>query len=132
MPFKISLAWRIFKTLISPILPPLRKVVAPARRSEKFDGAYQGGQFFKSKEEGKRILAKYSRINNESYLEAAYTASAKLYDAVPLVTRSGVETQIREAVARKPSAQLRFEDMVDDSIVRELEKRGFIDKVYKQ
>jgi ABC-type nitrate/sulfonate/bicarbonate transport system substrate-binding protein len=90
-------------------------------------------QFFKTrKEEGKRILAKYSRITNENYLEAAYTASAKLYDAVPLVTRSGAETQIKEAVARKPGAQLRFEDMVDDSIVRELEKRGFIDKVYKQ
>ncbi len=90
-------------------------------------------QFFKTrKEEGKRILAKYSRITNENYLEAAYTASAKLYDAVPLVTRSGVETQIKEAVARKPGAQLRFEDVVDDSIVRELDKRGFIDKVYKQ
>jgi len=28
--------------------------------------------------------------------------------------------------------QLRFEDLVDESIVRELEKSGFIDKVYKQ
>ena len=90
-------------------------------------------QFFKSrKEESKKIIAKYSRISNENYLEAAYTASAKLYDVVPLVTRAGVETQIKEAVGRKPGAQLRFEDMVDESIVRDLEKRGFIDKVYKQ
>ncbi len=37
--------------------------------------------FFKSrKEESKKIVAKYSRINNEAYLEDAYTASAKLYD----------------------------------------------------
>jgi ABC-type nitrate/sulfonate/bicarbonate transport system substrate-binding protein len=90
-------------------------------------------QFFKTrKEETKRIIAKYSRIGNENYLEAAYTASAKLYDVVPLVTRAGVETQIKEAVGRKPGAQLRYEDMVDESIVRELEKRGFIEKVYKQ
>ena len=90
-------------------------------------------QFFKTrKEETKKIIAKYSRISNENYLEAAYTASAKLYDAVPLVTRAGVETQIKEAVGRKPGAQLRYEDMVDESIVRELERRGFIDKVYKQ
>lgn len=90
-------------------------------------------QFFKSrKEESKKIIAKYSRISNENYLEAAYTASAKLYDVVPLVTRAGVETQIKEAVARKPGAQLRYEDMVDESIVRELEKRGFIEKVYNQ
>jgi hypothetical protein len=28
--------------------------------------------------------------------------------------------------------QLRFEDMVDESIVRELEKSGFIERIYKQ
>ena len=90
-------------------------------------------QFFKThKDESKKFIAKYSRINNEDYLEAAYTASAKLYDVVPLVTRPGVEIQIKEATARKPGAQLRIEDMVDESIVRELEKSGFIDKVYKQ
>ncbi len=89
--------------------------------------------FFKThKEESKKIVAKYSRINNEAYLEDAYTASAKLYDTVPLVTRAGVDMQIKDAVSRKPGAQLRFEDMVDESIVRELEKSGFIDKVYKQ
>jgi len=89
--------------------------------------------FFKTrKEESKKILSKYSRQTNEAYLEDAYTASAKLYDVVPLVTRTGVEAQIKEAVGRKPGAQLRFEDMVDESIVRELEKSGFIDKVYKQ
>ena len=90
-------------------------------------------QFFKTrKEETKKIIAKYSRINNEDYLEAAYSASAKLYDVVPLVTRPGTEIQIKEATSRKPGAQLRFEDMVDESIVRELEKSGFIDKVYRQ
>jgi NitT/TauT family transport system substrate-binding protein len=89
--------------------------------------------FFKTrKEETKKIISKYSRITNEAYLEDAYTASAKLYDRVPLVTRAGVETQIQDAVGRKPGARLRFEDMVDESIVRELEKNGFIDKVYTQ
>jgi len=51
---------------------------------------------------------------------------------VPLVTRPGVETQIKEAVSRKPGIRLRYEDLVDDSIVRELDKSGFIEKVYKQ
>lgn len=85
------------------------------------------------KDESKKIMAKYARTNNEDYLEAAYSASARLYDVVPLVTRPGVEVQIREAIAtaRKPGAQLRFEDMVDESIVRELDKSGFIDKVYR-
>jgi hypothetical protein len=51
---------------------------------------------------------------------------------VPLVTRPGVEVQIKEATSRKPGVQLRFEDMVDESIVLDLEKSGFIDKIYKQ
>jgi len=86
------------------------------------------------KDESKKIMAKYARTNNEEYLEAAYSASARLYDVVPMVTRPGVEVQIREAIttARKPGAQLRFEDMVDESIVRELDKSGFIDKIYKR
>ncbi|HWH77023.1 MAG TPA: ABC transporter substrate-binding protein, partial [Candidatus Binatus sp.] len=89
--------------------------------------------FFKNnKEESKRIIAKYSRINNEAYLEASYSASAKLYDRVPLVTRPGAEVQIKEALGRKPGAQLRFEELVDESLVRELDKSGFIDKVYRQ
>ena len=82
------------------------------------------------KDESKKIMAKYARTNNEDYLEAAYTASAKLYDVVPLVTRPGVEAQIKEATGRKPGAQLRFEDLVDESIVRELDKSGFIEKLY--
>ena len=92
----------------------------------------EAAQYFKThKEETKKIISKYSRITNSAYLEAAYTATAKLYDRVPLVTRPGVETQIKEATSRKPGAKLRFEDMVDESIVIELEKSGFIDKVYQ-
>ena len=83
------------------------------------------------KEDTKKFIAKYTRQNNSQYLEASYIANVKLHDRVPLVTREGTEVQIKEALARKPGATLKVEDMVDDSIVRELEKSGFIDKVYK-
>ena len=53
---------------------------------------------------------------------------AKLHDRVPLVTREGTEVQIKEALAPKPGAILRVENIVDDSIVRELDKDGFIDQ----
>ena len=55
-------------------------------------------------------------------MEDSYAANVKLHDRVPLVTREGTEVQIKEALARKPGATLRVEDIVDDSIVRELEK----------
>jgi ABC-type nitrate/sulfonate/bicarbonate transport system substrate-binding protein len=83
------------------------------------------------KEETKKYIAKYTHQNDPQYLEASYMANVKLHERVPLVTREGTEVQIREAVARKPGASVKFEDMVDDSIVRELEKNGFIDKIYK-
>jgi len=95
-------------------------------------GLIEATHFFKTrKEESKRILAKYNRQNNPAYLESAYVAVAKLYDRVPLVTREGMDLQIKEALARKPGAALRVDDIVDDSIVQELNRSGFIDKIYK-
>ena len=93
----------------------------------------EGVHFFQTrKEESKQILAKYSRQNNEAYLEAAYEINAKLFDRVPYVTREGMDIQVKDALSRKPGATLKVEDIVDDSIVTELEKEGFIAKLYKQ
>jgi hypothetical protein len=66
----------------------------------------------------------------EGYLESSYVAIAKLYDRVPIVTHEGMEVQIKDAMARRPGAKMRYEDVADESLVRELEKNGFIDKVY--
>jgi len=83
------------------------------------------------KQETMKLIAKYTRQNDPQFLEASWAANVKLHDRVPLVTREGTEVQIKEALARKPGATLRVEEIVDDSIVRELEKSGFIDKIYK-
>ena len=83
------------------------------------------------KEESKRILSKYTRQTNAGYLEDAYVAMAKLHERVPLVTREGTEVQIKEALARKPSAIVRVDDIVDDSLVKELDRSGFIDRIYR-
>jgi ABC-type nitrate/sulfonate/bicarbonate transport system substrate-binding protein len=92
----------------------------------------EGVHFFQTrKEESKQILAKYSRQNNEAYLEAAYEINAKLFDRVPYVTREGMDIQIKDALSRKPGATLKVDDIVDDSIVSELEKEGFVAKLYK-
>lgn len=91
----------------------------------------EGTHFFKTrKEESKKILAKYNRQNNPAYLESAYNAVAKLYDRVPYVTRAGAELQVKDALERNPEAALSVDDVVDNSIVRELDKSGFIDSVY--
>ena len=52
----------------------------------------KGVQFFKTrKEESKQILAKYSRQNNEAYLEAAYEIHAKLFERLPYVGSEGMD-----------------------------------------
>jgi len=88
--------------------------------------------FFKTrKEESKKIIAKYTRQNDEAYLEAAYDINARLVERGPLVNREGMEIQVKEAIARKPGSSLKVEDVIDDSVVTELEKEGFIDKLYR-
>lgn len=85
------------------------------------------------KEESKKIFAKYSRQSNEAYLESAYQTIAKLFERVPLATREGMEVQINDALAlmRKPGTAVKAEDIIDDRLVVELEKEGFIDRIYK-
>ena len=92
----------------------------------------EGVYFFKTyKEESKKILAKYTRQNNEAYLEAAYEINAKLLDRVPYVTREGMDLQLKDAVSRKPGSTVKVDDIIDDTVVTELEKEGFFDKLYK-
>jgi NitT/TauT family transport system substrate-binding protein len=92
----------------------------------------EGVHFFKTrKEESKKILAKYSRHDDEAYLEAAYQINAKLFDRVPYVTREGMDIQLKDALSKKPGSTVKVDDIVDDTIVAELEKEGFIDKLYR-
>ena len=44
-----------------------------------------------------------------------------------------MEVQINEALAlaRKPGANIKVDDIVDDRLVIELDKEGFIDRIYK-
>jgi NitT/TauT family transport system substrate-binding protein len=93
----------------------------------------EGVHFFKTrKEESKKILAKYSRHDDEAYLEAAYQINAKLFDRVPYVTREGMDIQLKDALSKRPDSKIKVDDIVDDSIVAELEKEGFIEQLYRR
>lgn len=89
--------------------------------------------FFKTrKTDSMKIVAKYSKQSNERFLNDSWNTVSKLYEKVPRVTREGTATQLKEATAKKPAPNLKTEDLYDDRIVRELERSGFIDRVYKQ
>jgi hypothetical protein len=73
------------------------------------------------KEESRWLLAKYSKQNNETFLESSYVGNEPIYERVPLVTREGMEIQIKEAIGRRPKFNLKTDDIIDDSLVLQLE-----------
>ena len=87
--------------------------------------------YFKSNKEGaKKIIGKYFPAANRVYLEDNYSATVRILERVPYVTRPGMEDLIQEARKTKPGIKVTVNDIVDDTIVRELERDGFIDLVY--
>src|SRR5215475_6489538 len=87
--------------------------------------------FFKNnKEATQKIVAKYLRGANKGYLDASYASTVKILERVPYTTREGMKIQLDDALKQSPDAKVTLDNLIDDSIVREIEKEGFIDKVY--
>jgi NitT/TauT family transport system substrate-binding protein len=87
--------------------------------------------YFKTNKEGtKKIIAKFFPSANAAYLEDNYAATSRILERVPYVTRAGMENLIKEARKTNPAIKVTVNDVVDDSIVRQLEQEGFIDLVY--
>jgi NitT/TauT family transport system substrate-binding protein len=87
--------------------------------------------YFKTNKEGtQKIIAKQLRGANQAYLDTSYASSVKILERVPYTTREGMKTQLEEAAKQSPGSKATVDSLIDDSIVREIEKDGFIDKVY--
>jgi NitT/TauT family transport system substrate-binding protein len=87
--------------------------------------------YFKTNKEGtKKIIGKYFATANAAYLEDNYAATVRILEQVPYVTRPGMENLIQEARKTNPAIKVTVNDVIDDTIVRELEREGFIESVY--
>jgi NitT/TauT family transport system substrate-binding protein len=87
--------------------------------------------FFRTnKEAAQKIVAKYLRGANKAYLDSSYQSTVKILERVPYTTREGMKIQLDEALKQNPGVKITVDSVIDDSIVREIEKEGFIDKVY--
>jgi NitT/TauT family transport system substrate-binding protein len=88
-------------------------------------------QYFKTNKEGtQKVVAKYLRGANNAYLESSYKSTAKILERVPYTSREGMKIQLDDALKQNPGSKVTVDNLIDDSIVRELEKEGFIDRVY--
>jgi len=91
----------------------------------------EAAHYFKTNKEGtQRIIARYLRGANLAYLEDAYRSAAKLMERVPYTTREGMKIQLADALKLNPGSRLTVDDIIDDSIVLEIEKEGFIERVW--
>jgi NitT/TauT family transport system substrate-binding protein len=91
----------------------------------------EASHYFKTNREGtQKIVAKYLRGANKAYLDSSYQSTAKIVERVPYTSRDGMKIQLDEALKQAPGSKVTVDNLIDDSIVRELEKEGFIDRVY--
>ena len=91
----------------------------------------EASNYFKTNREGaQKIVAKYLRGANKGYLDSSYESTVKIIERVPYTTREGMKIQLDEALKLNPGSKVTVDSLIDDSIVRELEKEGFIDRVY--
>jgi NitT/TauT family transport system substrate-binding protein len=91
----------------------------------------EASHYFKTNKEGtQKIIAKYLRGANKAYLESSYQSTVKILERVPYTTREGMKLQLDDALKQSPGSKMTVDGLIDDTIVREIEKEGFIDRVY--
>jgi NitT/TauT family transport system substrate-binding protein len=93
----------------------------------------EASHYFKTNREGtQKIVAKYLRGANKAYLDSSYQSTTKIIERVPYTSRDGMKIQLDDALKQSPGSKITVDNLIDDSIVRELEKEGFIDRVYSR
>ncbi|HET9917587.1 MAG TPA: ABC transporter substrate-binding protein [Candidatus Binatia bacterium] len=92
----------------------------------------EGIAFLKqNKEFSKKVLAKYFRTSDPEYLEGAYNIFREDFIAAPYPITKGLDAIYEIAAFRRPEVRShKPEEFVDTSFVAELEKSGFIKKLY--
>lgn len=88
-------------------------------------------QLFKAnKQVGIRVLAKYTKVQDQDILEDAYNQFREYLETVPHVSRKGIEAILAELREKDPAAKsAKTEDFTDMRFVAELEKEGYFKKV---
>jgi NitT/TauT family transport system substrate-binding protein len=79
----------------------------------------------------KRVFAKYGKITDDYLLEGTWQEHAQILQRVPRPSLKGLQFLI-EAQYKDKSPMPKPESFVDNSLVDQLERSGFVDALYKQ
>jgi len=94
----------------------------------------EGIHFLKTqKEASQKILAKYLKTNDKEILEGSYEIYKDDFIAVPYPITQGLQTTYEYVAQRRPEIYShKPEEFTDPSFIAELDKSGFIKKLYGQ
>ena len=94
----------------------------------------EGIAYFKThKDFSMKVLSKYLRINDRDLLEGSYEIFKQDFISVPYPIMKGLEATYDYVAASRPEIRNRKpEEFMDPSFIAELEKSGFIKKLYEQ
>ena len=78
------------------------------------------------KEDFKKIMARYTKVNDPGMLEGSVQYAYDFVEKIPLVKPAAIQVNLDEAAQRNPKAkQAKAEQFYDNSIVQELINEGF-------
>lgn len=89
--------------------------------------------FKRDREFGKKVIKKTLRLDNEELANESYDLFAKAFLPVPYPNTAGMKTSFEYVAATRPEVlDHKLEEYVDRSFVEELDKNGFIKKLYEK
>ena len=93
----------------------------------------EGIKIFKTdKDQSLRVLAKYLKIQDREVLEKSHEIYRPVYKKIPYGDRRAVKFALEQMTKEIPeAAKLNADDFIDNSVLSELEKNGFIDQLYE-
>jgi ABC-type nitrate/sulfonate/bicarbonate transport system substrate-binding protein len=104
----------------------------PDRVRRYFQGYLEGLKIVRTDaEQAKQAIGKYTKSTDADDLEETYRTFLPAWEKVPYVSPAGVQTLL-DFAANPAAKTAKPEKFIDNSMVAELEKSGFIDKLYQQ
>ena len=97
-------------------------------------GFVEGLKFFRENRSfALKVFADFTKTTDPNVLNTSYDLTIQLQEKVPLVDLKGVEFLLQLTEVRDPRAKY-FDPaaLVDSSFIKELQKTGFIDSIYKK
>jgi hypothetical protein len=80
-----------------------------------------------------RAMGKYLRIDDREALEEVYRLYKEIYPMIPHPSPAAIQTQLTWMAERDPRAKAAKPDQfIDGTILREIEKSGFVAKLYQK